>query len=336
MACCRPVSPPDALAIQRILGDIIKVRGSVGIYSAILFVWFSTRLFGSLRSVLADVFDIEADRGIVAGKLFDVKVTVLGSVLVVAYMVLSAYLAATTSRGVAVLGGLGLRADVTGQLEYSIGRALAFLFVVLMFFSLYKVLPNRRIRWQTALLASLFTSALFEIARNLFTAYVRSFNPGSIYTGTLTAAVVIVIWIYYAAMLFVLGRRGGAGLRAAPGASPPARGVRVDAVPIAQVFVAGAAVARRLPHGRANAPTLEVTVRKLTAVAALTTLVALGACKKTGEGEYQVQTPEVSTDTTTVRTPTVDVGTDTAKVVVPDVNVTTPAERDSMRRPPPQ
>ena len=200
-----PGVAPGRLAIQRILGDIIEVRGSVGVYSAILFVWFSTRLFGSLRSVLADVFDIEADRGIVAGKLFDVKVTVLGSVLVVAYMVLSAYLAATTSRGVAVLGGLGLRADVTGQLEYSIGRMLAFLFVVLMFFSLYKVLPNRRIRWQTALLASLFTSALFEVARNLFTAYVRSFNPGSIYTGTLTAAVVIVIWIYYAAMLFVLG-----------------------------------------------------------------------------------------------------------------------------------
>ena len=46
---------------------------------------------------------------------------------------------------------------------------------------------------------------MFEIARNLFTAYVKSFNPGSIYTGTLTAAVVVVFWVYYAAMLFVLG-----------------------------------------------------------------------------------------------------------------------------------
>ena len=77
-------------------------------------------------------------------------------------------------------------------------------------------------------------------------------------------------------------------------------------------------------------------MRKLTAVAALTTLVALGACKKTGEGEYQVQTPEVSTDTTTVRTPSVDVGTDTATVVVPNIDVKTPAQRDSARRPPPQ
>lgn len=200
-----PGLTPGPLAIQTILGDIIRARGSIGLYSAILFVWFSTRLFGSLRSVLGEVFDIETGRGIIAGKWFDVKVTVVSSVLLVAYTALSAYLAFATSRSVAALGELGVRDDVMGQLEYSIGRALAFLFIVLMFFALYKVLPSRRVRWQTALLAALFTSSLFEIARNLFTAYVQSFNPGSIYTGTLTAAVVIIIWIYYAAMLFIVG-----------------------------------------------------------------------------------------------------------------------------------
>lgn len=200
-----PGLTPGRLAIQNILGDIIRARGSIGLYSAILFVWFSTRLFGSLRSVLGDVFDIEVDRGIIAGKIFDIQVTVISTVLLVAYVALSAYLAFATTRSVAALGELGVRGDVMGRLEYSIGRTLAFLFIVGIFFALYKVLPSRRIRWQTALLAALFTSALFELARNLFTAYVRSFNPGSIYTGTLTAAVVIVIWTYYAAILFILG-----------------------------------------------------------------------------------------------------------------------------------
>jgi len=196
---------PGPLAIQTILGDIIAARGSIGFYSAILFVWFSTRLFGSLRSVLGEVFDVETGRSIIAGKLFDIKVTLASSVLLVAYVVLSTYLAFATTRSVAVLGQLGMRDDVMGQLEYSIGRTLAFLFIVVMFFGLYKVLPGRHIRWRTALLAALFTSILFELARNLFTAYVKSFNPGSIYTGTLTAAVVIVLWIYYASMLFILG-----------------------------------------------------------------------------------------------------------------------------------
>ena len=48
-------------------------------------------------------------------------------------------------------------------------------------------------------------------------------------------------------------------------------------------------------------------MRKLLLAAVVLTL-PLSACKKTGENEYQVQTPTVGTDTHTVTTPDVDVG----------------------------
>ena len=195
--------------VHKLLNDIIRARGAVGIYSAVGFVWFSTRLFGSLRSVLADVFDIETDRGIIQGKLFDIQITIMATLLLVAYTSLSAYLALATTRGVEIFERLGIRADVMGTLEYLFGRLIAFVFVALMFFALYKFLPNRKIRSQTAWLASLFTSGMFEIAKNLFTTYVAEFDPGSIYTGTLYALVIIVFWVYYAAMIFILGGEVG-------------------------------------------------------------------------------------------------------------------------------
>jgi hypothetical protein len=72
-------------------------------------------------------------------------------------------------------------------------------------------------------------------------------------------------------------------------------------------------------------------VRKLVTVLALTAVSTLAACQKTGEGEYQVKTPDVDvkTDTTTIQTPSVDVGTtkDTMIVDRPTVDVKTPAER---------
>ena len=191
--------------ITRVVTDVIRSGNKVGWISAIGFVWFSTRLFGSLRTVLAEVFDIESERGIVAGKIFDIKITVVATILVAAYTTLSAYLAAATTRGVAVLSEIGLRQDVMGQVEYSIGRALAFAFIILMFFSLYKYLPLRRVRWQTAFIAAMFTSTCFELAKNIFTAYMSRFSPGSIYTGTILAAVVLVTWVYYAATIFILG-----------------------------------------------------------------------------------------------------------------------------------
>lgn len=62
-------------------------------------------------------------------------------------------------------------------------------------------------------------------------------------------------------------------------------------------------------------------VRKLAAVAAILAVVSISACKKTGEGEYQVEKPVVGTQTDTIHTPTVDVGTQTTTVAVPKVEV---------------
>lgn len=67
-------------------------------------------------------------------------------------------------------------------------------------------------------------------------------------------------------------------------------------------------------------------MRRITLAAILVAASSLAACKKTGEGEYQVKTPDVdvSTDTTTIRTPDVDIVKDTMTVTVPKVKVTNP------------
>lgn len=198
-----PVNQPSP--IGELLVPIIKSKQAIGIFGVVGFIWFSTRLFGSLRSVLAAIFDIDTDRGIIAGKIFDVQITIVSTLLLVLYTGLSAYLALATSRGLLILGQLGLRKDVMGGLEYNMGQAIAFCFITLMFYSLYKFLPNRHIRWQTALIASLFTSFMFELAKRVFGAYVQSFSPGSLYKGTVAAMVIVVIWVYYASMIFILG-----------------------------------------------------------------------------------------------------------------------------------
>jgi len=64
-------------------------------------------------------------------------------------------------------------------------------------------------------------------------------------------------------------------------------------------------------------------VRKFAAVAAVLAVVSISACKKTGEGEYQVEKPVIGTQTDTIHTPTLQMGTDTAAVKVPRVQVKT-------------
>lgn len=81
-------------------------------------------------------------------------------------------------------------------------------------------------------------------------------------------------------------------------------------------------------------------MRKISLVAAVAVLAATSACKKTGEGEYQVEKPVVGTQTDTVNTPSVETGTvkdtisvpevktEKKEVNMPKVEVKTPEERE--------
>ena len=60
-------------------------------------------------------------------------------------------------------------------------------------------------------------------------------------------------------------------------------------------------------------------MRKLTLAAGIAALVITGACKKTGEGTYEVQKPTVGTTTDTVHTPSVETGTVKDTITVPKV-----------------
>ena len=195
--------------LDKLIGGLLTKRSSVTMYSAITFVWFSTRLFGSLRTVLASVFDIESERGIIAGKIFDVKITIYSTLLFVANVLVSGYILIGTKLGAARLSALGIREDVMGNVEYAIGRGLAFLFIALMFFGLYRFLPIRKVRPRVALVATAFTSIAFEAARIAFSYYIATFNPAGLYEGTVTGIVIVVVWFYYAALIFILGGEVG-------------------------------------------------------------------------------------------------------------------------------
>jgi hypothetical protein len=60
-------------------------------------------------------------------------------------------------------------------------------------------------------------------------------------------------------------------------------------------------------------------VNKLTLAVALAALTALSACKKTGEGQYEVQKPVIGTESDTVNTPSVETGTVKDTITVPTV-----------------
>lgn len=69
---------------------------------------------------------------------------------------------------------------------------------------LYHFLPDRRVRWKQALLGGVVTASLFALGRWAIGAYVAWAAPQSPY-GAYGALVLMLVWMYYAALVFFAG-----------------------------------------------------------------------------------------------------------------------------------
>lgn len=196
----------DGSLLDPVMHDVVRTRGTVGVFGAVAFIWFSARLFGSMRSVLLHVYEVPKGHGIVWGKLFDTMLTLASTVFIVLWVAVSAYLGLARSGGVALLSRMGLHAEsVMLPLTYAAGRVVAFVLLAGLFTVLYKLLPNRPVRWKQAAFGGVTSAVLFELARSGFKFAVHYYNPASWYTGTLAAVIVVMFWVYYAALIFVVG-----------------------------------------------------------------------------------------------------------------------------------
>jgi membrane protein len=181
--------------IVRLAEGVVKSRGTLGLLGLPLFVWFSTRLFGSLRSVLCQVFDTLETRSFVVGKLYDIALVIATGFLFVANT--------ACTEGVALL----MRRHGVSFLEYFAAQLIGFGFLVALCVMIFKYAPSHHVRWDTALVAGLTCSVFVEVAKQALTFYFQRFvRPDQLVSdATLAAIFVFVGWVYYMTVVFLVG-----------------------------------------------------------------------------------------------------------------------------------
>jgi membrane protein len=200
------ILPPSQQVVSitgQIVGRVLEGGTSFGAIGLLLFIWASTRLFGTLRAVLKDIFDLPEERGIVAGKIFDLQMVVVAGTLLVLNTGITLAVEAAQRFGVQLLG-IGNRRETQAFLE-TWPQLAAFGFIYVMFVLIYRFLPLRRTAWRTSLVAATFASVSWELLKGMFAWYVSDVVDYSRTYGTLLAPVLLVFWVYYSAVVFILG-----------------------------------------------------------------------------------------------------------------------------------
>jgi len=199
------ILPPSEAVVTRtsqIVDTVLAGRTRFGVVGLVLFLWTSTRLIATLRTSLREIFDLPEERGIVEGKVFDVQMVLVAGTLFLANTGITVVLDAAQNLGIRLVGSRWIDVQ-TVQLVW--GRLLAFVFILLMFLLIYRYLPRRRTPWRMAMVAAVFTALAWELIKGLFAVYILHATSWQRVYGALVTPVIIVLWIYYSAVVFILG-----------------------------------------------------------------------------------------------------------------------------------
>ena len=197
---------PKGIEAQRAVADVIYELGVVfsyrsvaGVIAGIALLWLSSALFSSMRTGLNAIFHIPTPKFFVLYKLKDLLLTVITAVLILITTTMSPILTAVEEISVKVLGPQAY------EPIFGFGaQALSVIASAVMFYVLYRFVPNRRLPWQIVFLATIFAVLGWEAARWAFTYYVNTATNLSRFYGGYIILASLALWFYYSAVVFLI------------------------------------------------------------------------------------------------------------------------------------
>lgn len=188
----------DMIAGAQRPGESNVIRTILGI-AGLLFG--ATGAFLQLQGALNQAWDVKPDHATGGVRNFLVKrMLSLGMVLGVGFLV------AVSLALSALLSMVGERfgSGFPDALLHAANFVLTFAVLAMLFAAIYRVLPDATIAWRDVAVGAVATAALFVAGKFAIGLYLGRSSPGEAF-GAAAALAVILIWVYYAAMILLLG-----------------------------------------------------------------------------------------------------------------------------------
>jgi len=217
------------------LGDLSGAVGQLGLFGVIGSLISASFLFSTLITTINQIFRTKYHRSFIYNRLIEFLMMAVVGIFMIFSLAMTA---AWTAFGRALQQSELVRSTINPEavrlinsffLKYLIPYALTFL----MFYILYKYIPEVKVHTRAGLIPAAVAALLFEVFKRAFAFYVANFSAVGVVLqkllkGTLTSIIFFLLWITTSMVIMLWGAELAAVLNekydaAAAAKAPPAK-----------------------------------------------------------------------------------------------------------------
>jgi membrane protein len=199
------VGPDGAKAVQGVVaGAQAPTQGVVAtVISVVVLAVGATTVFAELQSALDRIWQTPAAAkpsgiwNMVRSRLLSFGLVLALAFLLIVSLVASTLLSAFGSWAGGLLPGMALLLQV-------LNIVVTLAAMTVLFALIFRYMPHASVAWRDVWTGALVTAVLFEIGKYLIGLYLGRASIASSYTAA-GSLIVVLIWVYYAAQVFLLG-----------------------------------------------------------------------------------------------------------------------------------
>jgi membrane protein len=179
-----------------------KMSGAVASVIGVLMVLVTASgVFSEMQAALNRIWEADAD-GQPLLSIVRARAASLGLVAALGFLMMASLAA---SAGLSALGNyLGSHTEFAPLLLSLLNTVISLFLFTLLFAAIFKVLPDTEIAWRDVAVGAMITALLFTAGKSLIGWYLGTTAASSGY-GAAGALILILLWIYYSAQIFLFG-----------------------------------------------------------------------------------------------------------------------------------
>jgi len=162
----------------------------------------ATSVFGELQYTLDRIWNTPPEKAVIWWQIVRKRVLSIGLVLGVGFLLMVSLLASAALT--AVENFFDTFMTQWPVLLPLVDLMLSFAMTTLLFAMIYKYIPRERLAWSDVWTGAAVTALLFTIGKFLIGLYLGKSSLNSAY-GATGSLVILLLWIYYSAQIFLLG-----------------------------------------------------------------------------------------------------------------------------------